>query len=157
MALLNTTSVPWSWTTLTTLGYTIPELLPPSTTSVTPYTLASPLNCPQGYVSSLRTHNPPYSQPSPFPIPNSLPQTSTTSDHPTPTATPPSAASSAKSQTRASPPSHLPQPTLPSSSPSRAPSCRPTAALPQPWCFPDLSVAVLHPRRWWRARKSLVT
>ena len=57
MALLNTTSVPWSWTTLTTLGYTIPELLPPSTTSVTPYTLANPLNCPQGYVSSLPIHN----------------------------------------------------------------------------------------------------
>jgi len=36
----------WPTTTITTLGYTIPEFVLPST--FTSYTLASPLVCPQG-------------------------------------------------------------------------------------------------------------
>lgn len=39
----------FSFTTLTTLGYTLTQLLEPTTLSYTPYTLATPLVCPEGY------------------------------------------------------------------------------------------------------------
>jgi len=46
----NTTTVNWPTTTLTTLGYTLEQLVPPASANYTSYTLATPLVCPQGYV-----------------------------------------------------------------------------------------------------------
>jgi len=41
----------WQTTTITTLGYTIPQLVRPTTETITTYTLAEPIQCPEGYAT----------------------------------------------------------------------------------------------------------